>query len=310
MHPSLVEARTTGYRRTVSTRPIPSRELEVDGRGHRIYLAGSGTPTVVFEPAIGDVGLTFGLVLPHVARLTTAFTHDRPGLGDSAPADSPRTVDILVHELRLALAAAELEPPYVLVGHSFASLTVQTFAYLHPAELKGIVMLDGAHEDQMERFPAELSPRGMLAGYTDQLRALAAAVREGEPAPELVPVPETFPEPLARAYRDATAPTPERLETAAAEYGDLEESQAQVRRLVKSSVGTIPIVAIRHGVPQPMPGVPDEVNERYEAAWQHMQEELARRSISGRVIVAEGAGHLIHHDRPDLVVDAISGLLG
>ena len=58
-----------------------------------------------------------------------------------------------------------------------------------------------------------------------------------------------------------------------------------------------------------MPGVPDEVNERYEAAWQQMQGELAARSNSRRVVVAEGAGHSIHHDRPDLVVEAIRGLL-
>jgi pimeloyl-ACP methyl ester carboxylesterase len=161
----------------------------------------------------------------------------------------------------------------------------------------------------MERFPPELSPRALLAGFPDQLRQLAKAARQGEPLPELVPVPEPFPGPLARAYRDATAPTPDRLETAAAEYDGLEESQAQVRSLSESSLGEIPIVAIRHGVPQPMLGVPDEVNERYEAAWQHILDELAARSDSGRVIIAEGAGHMIHHDRPDLVVEAIRGLL-
>ena len=178
-----------------------------------------------------------------------------------------------------------------------------------PGEVKGIVLIDGAHEDQMERFPAELSPRAMLAGAADQLRQLAEAASQGEPVPDHVPAPESFPEPLAQAYRKATAPTPDRLETAAAEYDALEESQAQVRSLSTSSLGDTTIVAIRHGVPQPMPGVPDDVNERYEAAWQQMQDELAARSNSGRVVVAEGAGHSIHHDRPDLVVEAIRGLL-
>jgi pimeloyl-ACP methyl ester carboxylesterase len=289
---------------------IPTHFVEVEGRRHRISLGGTGTPAVVFEPAIGDVGLTWGLVLPEVARITTAFTHDRPGLGDSEPSNSPRTVDVMVDGLRHALAAAEVGPPYVLVGHSFSSLTVQAFAYLHPDEVKGIVLIDGAHEDQMERFPSDLSPRAMLAGVPAQLRQLAETARRGKPVPELVPVPERFPEPLAKAYREATAPTPDRLETAAGEFDGLEQSQAQVRSLSKSSLGEIPLVAIRHGVPQSMPGVPDEVNERYEAAWQEIQDELAARSNSGRVIVAEGAGHMIHHDRPDLVVEGIRGLMG
>jgi pimeloyl-ACP methyl ester carboxylesterase len=213
-------------------------------------------------------------------------------------------------ELRDILAAAGVEPPYLLVGHSFSSLTVQAFAYLHPDEVMGIVLVDGAHEDQMERFPPELASRAMLAGFAGQLRQLAQAGRRGEPLPELMPVPESFPEPLATAYRDATSPTTDRLETAAAEYEGLEESQAQVRELSGSSLGEIPIVALRHGVPQSMPGVAVEVNERYETAWQQMQDELATRSDSGQVIVAEGAGHMIHHDRPDLVVQAIRRLPG
>ena len=289
--------------------PTPFRFVEVDGRRHRIYPDGTGTPPVVFEPAIGDVGLTWGLVLPEVARITSALTHDRPGLGDSDPSPSPRTVDVMVDEMRAVLAAANLDPPYVLVGHSLSSLTVQAFAYRHPDDVAGIVLVDGAHEDQMERFPTELAPRAMLAGFADQLRQLAQAGRRGEPLPELMPVPESFPGPLAAAYREATGPTPVRLETAAAEYEDLEESQALVRALSKSSLGDIPIVALRHGIPQSMPNVADEVNQRYEAAWQQMQDELSARSMSGRVIVAEGAGHMIHHDRPDLVVEAIRQLL-
>lgn len=294
----------------MSTGPIPSRVLEVDGRRRRIHMDGTGTPTVVFEPAIGDVGLTWGLVLPEVARITSTFSHDRPGLGDSDPSNSPRTVEVMVDELRAVLAAAGLDPPYLLVGHSFSSLTVQQFAYLHPDEVTGIVLVDGAHEDQMERFPPELAPRAMLAGFADQLRQLAQAGRRGEPLPDPMPVPESFPEPLATAYREATAPTPDRLETTAAEYESLEESQAQVRALSTSSLGDIPILALRHGIPQSMPGVADEVNQRYEAVWQQMQEDLAARSNAGQVVVAEGAGHLIHHDRPDLVTEAIRKQMG
>jgi pimeloyl-ACP methyl ester carboxylesterase len=290
-------------------RPFPFRELEVHGLKQRIYLDGSGTPAVVFEPAIGDVGLTWGLVLPEVASMATTFTHDRPGLGGSDPSASPRTVEVMVDELREALTVAGIEPPYVLVAHSFAALTVQAFGCLHPEVVAGILLVDGAHEDQMERFPAELSPRAMLAGFADQLHQLADSGRRGEPVPELIPVPDSFPQPLAATYREAVAATPTRLETAALEYDGLEESQAQFRALSKVSLGDIPILALRHGVPQPMPGVPDGVNERYEAAWQQMQDELAARSNSGRVVVAESAGHMIHHDRPDVVVEAVRQLL-
>ena len=288
---------------------IASRLLEIDGRRHRVFLAGTGAPPVVFEPAIGDVGLTWALVQAEVARTTSTFTHDRPGLGGSDPSALPRTVNVMVNELRTALGTADIAPPYVLVGHSFSSLTVQAFAHLHPESVRGIVLVDGAHEDQMERFPPELTPRAMLASFAEQLRQLAEAGRRGEALPELISIPQAFPEALAGAYREATSPTPDRLETAAAEYDDLLESQQQVRALSGSSLGDIPIIALRHGVPQSMTNMSDEVNQRYEAAWQQMQDELAGRSNSGQVVVAEGAGHMIHHDRPELVAEAIRNLL-
>jgi pimeloyl-ACP methyl ester carboxylesterase len=212
-------------------------------------------------------------------------------------------------ELRKALAAVSLSPPYLLVGHSSASLTVRAFAHLHPEEVAGLVLVDGAHEDQIDRFPHEFDPRPMLAALTANLRGLAGSIRGGETVAPLAPVPKSFPEPLARHYRDATAPTSGRLEAAASEYEALEASQDQVRALVASPIRQIPLIALRHGVAQPVVGIADEVNQRYEQTWQLLQTELAARSNRGEVRVADGAGHLIHHDRPDLVVTAIHDLI-
>ncbi|RPI25323.1 MAG: alpha/beta hydrolase [Actinobacteria bacterium] len=215
----------------------------------------------------------------------------------------------MVRELRSALAAVSATPPFVLVGHSFASLTVRAFARQHPAEIAAIVLVDGAHEDQMARFPRELDPAPLLAGVAAQLRELAERAEGGEPIPPLVAPPASFPPELAAAYSDATLPTAVRLRTAASEYESLGESQAELRALGSPPWG-FPLVALRHGIPQPMPGVAADVNERYEAVWRELQEELAARSTSGTVVAVDGAGHSIHHDRPDAVVEAIAGVLG
>jgi len=52
-----------------------------------------------------------------------------------------------------------------------------------------------------------------------------------------------------------------------------------------------------------------DVNDRFEALFADLQAELAALSSRGRVVVAEGAGHDIHLDRPDLVVNAIRDVL-
>lgn len=288
---------------------VAGRHIEIEGRRHLVQIQGAGRPAVVLEPAIADIGLTWALVQPEIARSTTVFTHDRPGLGGSDPSRLPRTADVMVAELRTALGASDLAPPYVLVGHSFASLTVRAFAHRHPQEVAGILLVDGAHEDQMERFPPELDAGPMLAATAAQLRRLADSARRGEEVPELVRPPAAFSTGLADAYRRAMRPTPVRLEAAAAEYESLAESQQQVRGLAPSPLGAVPLIALRHGIPQAMPHVPADLNERYEATWQELQSELAARSSRGRVVVAQDAGHMIHHDRPDLVVGCIRELV-
>ncbi len=52
-----------------------------------------------------------------------------------------------------------------------------------------------------------------------------------------------------------------------------------------------------------------EVVQEYEATWAQMQGELAALSPRGRVVVAEGSGHDIHLERPDLVIDAIAHVI-
>ena len=45
--------------------------------------------------------------------------------------------------------------------------------------------------------------------------------------------------------------------------------------------------------------------DQAEQAWAELQAELARRSSSGRQIIAEKSGHYIQFDQIDLVIDAI-----
>lgn len=55
-----------------------------------------------------------------------------------------------------------------------------------------------------------------------------------------------------------------------------------------------------------MPGLADAVNQANEQLWQELQAELAGLSSRGRLVVAQGSGHYIQLERPQLVVDAIS----
>ncbi|BBE73162.1 haloalkane dehalogenase [Pleomorphomonas sp. SM30] len=158
------------------------------GRAVEHVVAGRGAPTVVFENGLGGRLEWWAKVLPAVAAETTVFAYDRPGIGASAPAGTPRDGSTIVEELRATLRARGLAPPYVLVGHSLGGLYVQLYARRHPDEVAGMVLVDSTHPEQLtgagarENWPTwvklfvDLSISGDAEKELDALPATGAAL--------------------------------------------------------------------------------------------------------------------------------------
>jgi pimeloyl-ACP methyl ester carboxylesterase len=120
--------------------------------------SGVGTPTVVFDAGLGETSDTWAKVEARVAQQTRTLVYDRANMGRSGHAPHPRTSAGMVAELRDLLISNLIDPPYVLVGHSFGGLNMMLFARLHPDEVAGLVLVDSSHPDQTERFLSVLSP--------------------------------------------------------------------------------------------------------------------------------------------------------
>ena len=74
-----------------------------------------------------------------------------------------RDAHTLAHELHTLLQQAHysannnIEPPYLLIGHSYGGLVAQFFATSYPDEVAGMVLMDPAHERQFQTFPRDFS---------------------------------------------------------------------------------------------------------------------------------------------------------
>ncbi len=126
----------------------------IDVGDHKLAIArsGKGFPTVVLESGAGSDINSWTVILPRVGELTSAIAYARAGRGDSEPAKTPRTLATVVEELRTFLLRAGCKPPYVLVGRSLGSIYVRAFAITHPAEVAGLILVDGTHERQGIEF--------------------------------------------------------------------------------------------------------------------------------------------------------------
>jgi pimeloyl-ACP methyl ester carboxylesterase len=171
--------------------------VDVDGHKVEMLAEGSRRPTVVLESGFGATIDFWEKVQGPVSSFGTVVTYDRGGVGKSELASTPRTAENIARELRSALRAAHLAPPYVLVGHSIGSFYIRVLAHTYPKEICGIVFVDPVPEDfyewmrvhqaedwkQMEAASAQL-PEGLrneLAGKDES----AEQARKAWPLPKV-----------------------------------------------------------------------------------------------------------------------------
>lgn len=133
--------------------PPPGRMVRVDGFRLHLYCLGKGSPTVLIEVGAGSRSLDWLDVQKRAADVTRVCTYDRAGFGWSDPGPRPRDVKEIGGELDHLIASGGLPRPLVLVGHSFGGLIVRMFAYEHPTEVAGMVLVDAAEENMDAQLP-------------------------------------------------------------------------------------------------------------------------------------------------------------
>jgi len=269
----------------------------------------------VFENGAGDFSMVWSLVQRRIAGFTRACSYDRAGYAWSDPGNRPRTYDQIALELHTALDYGGERGPYVLVGQSYGGLLARGFARRYPKDVAGVVLVDAVHEDQRIE---------MGGGKVQRIRDFATGRVRPEPriAPDSTLIalrrsgasgpPDTTPleVPLNRlsraeqdAWRAASADSVYRLSWAAEMDWSPEELQRMHAERVpdRATLGLLPLVVISRALETPADSLAKE-----RAALQRDLVALSRRSSH---VVARHAGHNVHLEEPDLVVEAVRGVV-
>ncbi|MDD5369721.1 MAG: alpha/beta hydrolase [Anaerolineaceae bacterium] len=133
---------------------IPTGQM-VDIGGFRLHalVCGQGAPVVLLEPALGGFALQYSHIQSAVSAFTRVLAYDRAGQGWSDFSPNPRKPINLAAELKALLGSLDLQPPYVLVGHSFGGLLTRIYAGFYPEEVAGVVLVDANHVDEWDSYP-------------------------------------------------------------------------------------------------------------------------------------------------------------
>ena len=64
----------------------------------------------------------------------------------------------MAEDLHNLLVNANIEGPYILVGHSMGGWIIRLFADRHPEDVVGMVLVDGGHPDTIKKMIERIPP--------------------------------------------------------------------------------------------------------------------------------------------------------
>lgn len=262
----------------------------VDVGGYRLHIncTGTGSPTVVIDAGLGGWSLTWNSIQEEVAKTTRVCTYDRAGMGYSEASPLPRTAGQFAYELHTLLERANIEGPYVLVGHSLGGLTVRIFAHDYPTEVAGLVLIDSMSPGQMTQPSAEIAPQTSYQPSAFSLPFFLGRIGLVRLLAEPLGLIQHLPAETQPAYA-AFAVTPQTAQTFVDEFSNVQVSLAQADAV--SSFGDLPLIVLTAALNQ-------------QANWQTMQTELLLLSSNSQQMMVD-SGHEIETDQPEAAVAAI-----
>jgi pimeloyl-ACP methyl ester carboxylesterase len=288
------------------------------GRRLNLYCTGRGHPTVILESGLTEPINNWGLVQPLISKSTRVCSYDRAGVGFSDKINRESTSSNLVEDLRNLLNNADIEPPYVLVGHSFGAMNVRLFAHSFPNDVIGIVLIDPSDENQVTRtrsnYPEKTDEQWQdeIESFLDKQRNCLRESRNGFEENTIWENECRFNQykQLSEEVKIATEEFQKQPKFWEAQVSELENFytlSAKQLRAVRKSFGDLPLIVLT------ATRTPPSTNDREKLAkwkknyevWIELHKEQAKLSSRGIQKIVTGAGHQIALDRPEIVVQAV-----
>lgn len=246
--------------------------IDVGGRTLHGIVYGKGSPTVVLISGYNAPQAYWNGIVPAIAEKATVVTYDRAGYGVSEIGDLPLDGGQSARDLVVLLREMAVPKPYIAVGHSYGASIARLLAVTCPDDMGGLILVDGGHEDILDE------QRKVVDGQDlEKLDEMVTMMNEmADPRSEL-------------ASRSLTA---EQLR----QSGPLPEVPFVVITAADRSGGLPPIFS-------------EKAQTELSELGVRLQERLAELVPGGIHILAEGAGHNVHVDKPEALLDPLAAMI-
>jgi pimeloyl-ACP methyl ester carboxylesterase len=292
---------------------LPPGTITADRAKIHWCTQGSSETTIIIDHSLG--GVEGYLLIDKLAKLGRVVIFDRPGYGWSKPNWHPRTSHQINLELQSLLQAAQIQPPYILVGNSFGSYNMRLFAHSYPEQVSGLIMTDGLHQDQMLSLPLRLKILKIFFAISFVFVSLGAALGIVRIL-GLLGIFEIIKPELKRC-------DPIRLQqvkrsfyrvshwlTMAREMSSLDTSGRQLR--AANDLGDLPVINIKAAtflcIPLPVIFWSWLMNPA-DRARDQIHLALARVSTDSQQLLAPQSSHFVWVDQPEIMVEAVEKMI-
>ena len=216
--------------------------------------------------------------------------YDRAGIGGSEADGHAPTPTHVARKLHALLTSLGVDPPYVLVGHSWGGLLIRMFAAIYPEEVAGLVYVDPTDPRSLEKNLAYLQASGYSA---DAAREFLEAHRER----------------LSQFVRSQSGAYRAEMEVIqAAELNDFAEFR-ELPPLSRVPVSVLLANRLETQMWAGRPCVPVVCRDEYMRQRIKALKLLAPPGPDSALTLSDESGHVIQRDQPFLVASAIRRVL-
>ncbi len=300
----------------------PPGEL-VDNGGYKMHLIIQGKdkpgPNVIFFHGAGDIALNWNLVLPEVGKFATAVAIDQNGEGWSEHGHGASLYQ-QVYDSYQVLKKANIDPPYILVGHSLGGIIANLFAVEYPNETAGVVMVDATHPDvvlkifnrdtkEMEWKKLRFMANESIPPVNTEPLSSPKEVSSFQAQKDFGNMLDKFSEEDRELFNWIYNVRPWTYVKGQGNAYEAEIFQKMYDDYDQYGFGNRPLIVLTGGNKEVPEGDDNWTGQQLRKHSDSLQKEMLTLSSNSRQVMADKSGHHIHIDQPELVVSSIEEMV-